>query len=1076
MPAESAAQAGRSGACHFPPGRSTIRSMLVRLVLHVRSTDSGTLVVTPVDFPRLTRNADDFEGALAALRPALLAALARIDAFDRAALEEPPAAELLRLPIEVPAGARKTTVGITLGVVAMERVVSGRLVTLVRAPAAPALELALPGRDGLEEQAARAAVKVLRRWQAHSILAADEPQDARLEVIELELPQSVDSNGGEDDDRLLDELGQDLTARAEEGRIGGIDGRDDLVRRVLGVLASSGRSSVLLVGPREVGKTALLHEIAQRLVAGAVPEPLRGRRLWRISANELIAGAQYTGQWQERVRKLIEEIRAGNVICAMDDPIPIIDAGRWSRGDNNVSRFLRPYMESGDITIVCESTPEQVAAAHAKEPSFIDAFHRVEVAEPSLEEAREITAAAAARLASRTAVDIAADAVEAAIELTRRYEPYRGFPGKAVRLLEDTVRERQEGASVLGRQEVTAEFAHRTGLPLVLLSDPVELELAEVRKHFESRVLGQPEAVGAMVALISVLKAGLAAPGKPLGSFFFVGPTGVGKTELAKALAEFLFGSRERVLRIDMGEYGAGDAVAKLIGSGWRDSSEGELTRRIREQPFSVVLLDEIEKAHWSVFDALLAVLGEGRLTNAAGQTADFRNAIVIMTSNLGATRSRSPGVGFSSAIGEEQEQLRRHYVEQAEAFFRPEFFNRIDQLVVFQPLEEAVVRQIARRELGRLLMREGVVRRRLLVEVDDSVIDVLARDGFHPQYGARPLHRQLEQAVIQPLARLIVDKHPAPGQLARIHLRGQKVAIELDRIAEAARVSEPPRPRLAHTDGTFAKAVRATRELQRRLQAETEASTLQALRDERSQLVLDTNMPTFWDEPERARSTLARIYQVEHVLDRFDVLLRRAAGLVELAKQLSTSRMKPRLREVWAALDEIEDALAASRLEIAGTAFGSRGAAVVRVIPVGDAADAWALELFGMYCAWAERTGRELQRDEEARSAQVGGPSTLELLAGETGLHRRLRPDRTTSLARVVVTAANEEEPQDEEADDAAVVVRVYEDGRRRVVRDLRTGTRETHLNAVLEEGRIDAFLLAWLRHQRKQDELPGA
>jgi protein subunit release factor B len=184
---------------------------------------------------------------------------------------------------------------------------------------------------------------------------------------------------------------------------------------------------------------------------------------------------------------------------------------------------------------------------------------------------------------------------------------------------------------------------------------------------------------------------------------------------------------------------------------------------------------------------------------------------------------------------------------------------------------------------------------------------------------------------------------------------------------------------------------------------------------------------------------------------------------------------MKPRLREVWAALDEIEDALAASRLEIAGAAVGDSGAALVRVIPVGDGAEAWASELFGMYWAWAERTGRELQSDEHALAAQIGGPSTLDLLAGEAGLHRRLRPDRTTSLARVIVTAGDEE-PQDEEADEAGVVVRVYEDGRRRVVRDLRTGTRETHLNAVLEEGRIDAFLLAWLRHQREQHELPAA
>jgi ATP-dependent Clp protease ATP-binding subunit ClpA len=934
----------------------------------------------------------------------------------------------------------------------------------------PRFELLLHDREQLAGEVAARAPRFVGRWSARSILAADEPEGSRLEVTELELPEGAGSGpGGEHGSGVLAELGQDLTERAERGMTGRIDGRDDLVKRVLDVLSGPGRSCVLLVGPREVGKTALLHEIAFRLAAGDVPQALHGRRLWRISANELISGAKYTGMWQERARTLIQEIRGGRVICAMDDPVPIIDAGRWSQSENNVSRFLRPYMESGDITILCESEPEQVAAAYKKEPSFIDAFHRIDIAEPAPGEVRQIVGAAASRLATARSTGVGDEAVDAAIELTRRYEPYRGFPGKAVRLVDDALRERSDVADALGREDVVREFARRTGLPLVLLADDVELDVTAVEEHFESRVLGQGDAAEAMVRLIAVLKAGLTAPEKPLGSFFFVGPTGVGKTELAKALAEFLFGSRDRVLRFDMGEYASGDAVAKLIGSGWHLDSEGELTRRIREQPFSVVLLDEIEKAHWSVFDALLAVLGEGRLTNAGGRTADFRNAIVIMTSNLGATRSRSGGVGFSTEPQDDRAQLRRHYVEQAEKFFRPEFFNRIDQIVVFQPLEEAVVRQIARRELGRLLMREGVVRRRLLVEVDDAVIDVLAREGFHPQYGARPLQRELERAVIQPLARLIVERNPAPGEVARIHLRAGEIAIDLQKVDEAVGPAPTARPRVERDEGTFAKALRAALDFEAHLESEGEAPIVNGLREERSSLVVETHAPDFWDDPDRAKQTLARVYQLEHVLDRFDSLARRAGGLSELARQVAQTRSRARLREVWAALAEMEDGLAASRLELAGAAAGDGKGAVVRVVPVGDDADDWASALLGMYCAWAERTARDVTRTGAGRMAQIDGPSTFDLLAGEEGLHRRVGPDRGSCLARVLVESTDEQ-PNGDAAPESNTVVRVYEDGRRRVVRDPRTGARQSHLNAVLVEGRIDPFLLAWLRRQRDQ------
>src|SRR5262249_13389409 len=364
----------------------------------------------------------------------------------------------------------------------------------------------------------------------------------------------------------------DLTARAREGRLASLDRRDELVERLLGVLASEDRSSALLVGPRDVGKTTLVYELARRIATGDVPKPLAGRDVWRIPANELIAGARYTGMWQDRARRLVAEARDTSAVLFMGDPVAIVDAGRWSESDNNIARFLRTYVETGEITVICEATQDTLTAAHVKEPSFVDAFHRIDVGEPPPEQALDILRDAAARLGDRLSVAIDETAVAAAVGLTRRYEPYRSLPGKAVHLLEESAQAAVSGArDATQREDVVAAFARRSGLPHAMLSDEVPLDLGAARVFFEERVLGQPEAIDAVLELLGVVKAGLNAPDKPLGTFFFIGPTGVGKTELAKALAEFLFGNRDRLLRFDMGEFGARDALPRLIGTAGDD-------------------------------------------------------------------------------------------------------------------------------------------------------------------------------------------------------------------------------------------------------------------------------------------------------------------------------------------------------------------------------------------------------------------------------------------------------------------------------------------------------------------------
>jgi ATP-dependent Clp protease ATP-binding subunit ClpC len=718
-------------------------------------------------------------------------------------------------------------------------------------------------------------------------------------------------------------------------------------------------------------------------------------------------------------------------------------------------------METGELTVMCECTPEALEVVAKKEPSFVGAFHRVDLLEPAPEEAARIVAAAARRFESSHGVEIDESATAAAIELTSRFEPYRASPGKAVRLLSEVLHRAasREERTPLEREDVIAAFSERTGLPRSILSDEVSLDLTDAEAFLERRVLGQSEAVTAMVDLLAVIKAGLQDTTKPLGGFFFVGPTGVGKTELAKATAEMLFGNRDRMIRFDMGEYGSGDAVAKLIGSGWREGSEGELTRRVREQPFSVVLLDEIEKSHPDVFDTLLSLLGEGHVTDASGRTADFRNSVVIMTSNLGADKSEDQSIGFSPVAPGSADARRQHFVERAERFFRPEFFNRIDRIVVFNPLEKEVIRRIARREIGRLVLREGITRRKLLVEIDEPVVDHCAELGFHPKYGARPLQREIERAISRPLARIVVTKGVKTGDLVRFRLQEGTVVAELSRPAP---VEEPDRAKAAspkRAGATLEHALQEVLALVERLESESTDGSFVAVSEEADRLLAATHEPGFWDEPNQARDVLARYYDLNGCTERLKSTTRRAHGLAQLVKYMVADSDRSRLPEVRGALEEIEDAADMLRLEVAGAAAGSTDSvAFLFVHGIGTRTEGWAEQLVKMYEHWANRTGRQVARPQGRLGVRIEGLSTYQLLATERGLHRRIMDHGSSLLARVVVL---HDERQVEDLGDTAEVVRQYYEGRRQFVKDPRTGARTTNVSAVLEEGKLDIFLL---------------
>ena len=1079
--------------------------MQMRFRLFVQQHSYGAWTVLVPAVPTVSSYAETRDEALADIRQQLAEHLkdAGRRAWGKYAFQE--RQELRPIALDVPPKGSDTAIPITVNVLVTDaQVTRNARYLVVTAPRLEGFHLAVNEPDELEAQVRAALLHHMRKWKSPAIVEADLDGSETLDILTIPAPTPPEPEPAElsnthNQENVLALCGMNLSEQAARGKLGRADRRDALVEHLLAALAADKLSSIMLVGRADVGKTALLHELVERIRQGNVPAALRDREVWAVTANNLIAGMKYTGEWQGRTQRLIQQVRRGRQILYMADPNEILDAGRWSGSDNNMGRFLRPYIESGELTIICECAPEGFDAGMKVEPSFMNAFRRIDVSETDEADTQAIAHATARRLEAARNLSIDPAAVAAALNLTRRFMPYRAFPGKAVRFLENLARDATSAGAehalplrALGRADAIRAFTRATGLPEFILSDEQAMRVPEVRAYFEERLLGQADAVGAMVDLVTVIKAGLNDPNKPLGSFFFVGPTGVGKTELAKVLAEFLFGGRDRLIRFDMSEYASADALPRLIGTAWKPDSEGELTRQVRAQPFCVVLFDELEKAHREVFDALLGVLGEGRLTDASGRTADFRNAIIIMTSNLGASRREMHDIGFGAAgradPADSDERLRAHFTKQAEQFFRPEFFNRIDRIIAFRPLTLDAMRLITRRELGKLLMREGVVGRNLLVEIDDAVIERLLAQGFHPLYGARPLQREIERMVILPLARLVVERDPGAGHLLRFGVRDGQIALSLvsldipDEQPELAALAPAPDRRL-ETD--LQAVLRGIRDLRARTADESASLAVKSLRREVSVLLRRTAEPSFWDAPAAAREVLSRVYHLERVLKRFDELAERAEYLEEKGRQIRLRRDRRGIPELARDLNEVQAEFAYVQMELAGIGAGAgHDQALLRVVPLGRDSGEWAAQLLAMYAAWAVRKGYELV-EPGPLALFVRGSNVYEFLRGESGLHKLHSgpaDDRQRDLARVSVLPVGELPADDDpealaaalqrvalggETDDAGdAVARVYTtQGRHRAVRDPRTGVRELDVQAVLRDGQIDAFLLAALR-----------
>lgn len=784
--------------------------------------------------------------------------------------------------------------------------------------------------------------------------------------------------------------------------------------------------SFLLVGPSGCGKTAIVQELARRRL-----HHQNSYLFLETSTSMLLAGTRYSGELETRVKELLDLARRPRpLVVFFTDIFNLMKAGRTIQSDESIGSFLAPYIESGDLLVAGESTPEWFRSGIERDPTFKKLFYVVTVKELTAREALPVLQGVTDQILERLAredglhLHMPESVQQTILELSDSYLTGMAYPGKGVRLLEEVIALKRESELgdldlpnaaptgtqlVITQRDVIAALQRFTGIPAALLDDSFTLKLEEVRQFFEARVLGQSEAVNAMVDLVTLIKAGVTDTSKPMGVYLFVGPTGVGKTEMARALAEYIFNSPDRLFRFDMSEYKDYASFEKLIGNprAWDHSplQMGSLTTRVRQQPFAVILLDEIEKAHPNIFDIFLQVFDAGRLTDATGQTTNFSQTVIIMTSNIGSDLTQR-GLGFhptdaganAELVGE---ALRRH--------FRPEFLNRLDRQVFFLPLGKEHMRAIAQRELAKVLARSGIARRNMRVDIDEGVLEVLVREGFSPTYGARPLKRAVETMALLPLARQMVKKSElAQGALLRLLPAGNSIIAKWVQDSNSdsdtgsiSKADDEPAAR-AKVRFLLREVSESAKQLQERVALLEGKCIADGMRERRLQLLEHVNMENFWDDKNRARAVIAELNHIDKLLDAVQRLRRRVTELEHFLDPVSTrpspdqlATFSERLREIHLNVDVVSYALENQGERERGDAFVQ-----LSLIDRAPAPDDIVGLLADMYRNWAKGKGfntkvihEDLLEGRKTRflTLLIEGVSVYGILAAEDGIHEMI-------------------------------------------------------------------------------------
>ncbi|WP_067501506.1 ATP-dependent Clp protease ATP-binding subunit [Actinoplanes sp. TFC3] len=663
---------------------------------------------------------------------------------------------------------------------------------------------------------------------------------------QTEPPTGAGQGGGTTNTPTLEQFGVDLTDLARRGEIDPVIGRADEIEQAVEILSRRTKNNPVLIGEAGVGKTAIVEGLAQRIVDGDVPQTLAGKRVIQLDLAGLVAGTRYRGDFEERLRKVIDEIQdsGDGLIVFLDEIHTLVGAGGGGGegGGMDASNMLKPALARGQLRVVGATTLDEYRRYIEKDAALARRFQPVLVGEPSVADTVAILRGLRDNYEAHHQVRITDQALDAAAELSDRYITDRFLPDKAIDLIDQAgarvrlrvktqpadVREQERRLEQLTRdrdqavaaedyeqashlrdeinaikaaletdegaggvpqvtpQDIAEVVARATGIPVAQLTEQERERLLRLESHLHDRVVGQEEAVAAVAEAVRRSRAGLGDPDRPVGSFLFLGPTGVGKTELARSLAEALFGEQDRMIRLDMSEFQERHTVSRLVGAppGYVGYDEaGQLTEAVRRRPYSVVLLDEIEKAHPDVFNILLQVLDDGRLTDSQGRTVSFKNTVLIMTSNIGSEiisgTKRTLGFGAAEGGFSEDQDLRDRLDRRLREQFRPEFINRIDEVIIFRQLETAQLREITG-----LLLEE--TRRRLhaqdiTLDVATEAVDWLAEHGYQPEYGARPLRRTIQRELDNRLSRMLLAADLAPGRTVHIGVTEDRLTFTVD-------------------------------------------------------------------------------------------------------------------------------------------------------------------------------------------------------------------------------------------------------------------------------------------------------
>ncbi len=691
-------------------------------------------------------------------------------------------------------------------------------------------------------------------------LAQDIPNPQQQPVMDG-APRGMRPAGGKHQNSMLKEFGTDLTARAARGELDPVIGREKETARAMQILSRRTKNNPLLIGEPGVGKTAVVEGLAQLIADGAVSDILRDKRLYMLDVSAIVAGSKYRGEFEERLKQVVKEVQEdGNVILFIDEMHTLIGAGS-AEGSIDAAAILKPPLSRGEIQVIGATTTEEYRKHIEKDSALNRRFQTVLVEEPTQEQSLNILKGLSERYEAHHRVHYTQEALEDAVKLSARYVQDRCLPDKAIDLIDEAgalmriknmtvpkdvakasdklkeVRVKREEAiqrqdyeraakyrdkekelmeerdaieakwreeaalnvATIDAEQIADVVSTATGIPVSSLTEEETSKLLRMEGELHKRIVGQSEAVDAVSKAIRRSRAGLKDPNRPMGSFIFLGPSGVGKTELSKALAQFLFNTEDAMITIDMSEYMEKHAVSRLIGSppGYVGHDEGgQLTKAVRQRPYSVILFDEIEKAHPDVFNILLQILEEGRLTDSQGRRVDFRNTIIIMTSNVGAREiSQETTLGFGgSSHGMDDKDIKKSVMAELKKLFRPEFLNRVDDTIVFKTLSGAEIRQIS--ELMIADLRERLIARGMSITLTDAAYEFIAQEGTDTAMGARPLRRAIQRLVEDPLSEELLMGRWKEGDVILVDcIEGELVF--------APGEGEVPAPRKRETLGT---------------------------------------------------------------------------------------------------------------------------------------------------------------------------------------------------------------------------------------------------------------------------------